>query len=82
MVMLDGVDAFPTVPKQYLDFNAKTLTSTASSHAHTATSTATGTSTPNSATPASASATASGAAIVNKPIAVILGGALAMAVMI
>jgi hypothetical protein len=83
MVMLDGVDAFPTVPKAYLDYGSTTTTKLPHKVTSTSkTSTATATGTNYSATPASASATATGAAIAHKPLAAMLGGAIAVAALI
>lgn len=73
MVLLDGVDAFPTVPKAYLPQSSST---TKLPHKATATATSTGY---NSASPATASATATGNAVANKPMVAILGGAIALA---
>jgi len=85
MAMLDGVDAFPTVPKAYLDAesaSSSTKSSSASSTAFSFASTATSTGS-NNASPASASATATGnAGVSNKPMAAMLGGALALVALV
>jgi hypothetical protein len=85
MVLLDGVDAFPTVPNSYLDYGSTTTAKLpykvpSTSKASAATSTGTN----YSATPASASATATatGAAVAHKPLAAMLGGAIAVAALI
>jgi FtsP/CotA-like multicopper oxidase with cupredoxin domain len=79
MVMLDGVDAFPTVPKAYLNA-ASSSTSTKTPVSPTTTP---GSSTAyNSASPAGASATATGHAVANKPMIAMLGGAMALAALV
>ena len=76
MVLLDGVDAFPTVPKAYLPSS-----STKTPMKATATPTPS-TVTYSSGSPATASATATGNAVANKPMVAMLGGAIALAALV
>lgn len=69
IVMLDGVDAFPTVPEAYLSAVSSSTTTLPSA-----------TSTSNSGSPASASAT--GNAVANRPIVAMLGGAMVLAALV
>lgn len=77
MVMLDGVDAFPTVPNAYLSAASSSTKTPVSPTSTPGSSTAY-----NSASPASASATATGNAVANRPIVAMLGGAMALAALV
>ena len=72
MVMMDGVDAFPTVPEAYLS-----ASTSASKLPHAPTSTASGTGA--FLTPQPRPTSANGAMITQAPMAAMLGGAIALA---
>lgn len=81
MVLLDGVDAFPTVPEAYLSIDDATSSSSTKTPV-SPTTTPGGSTAYNSASPASVSATATGNAVANRPMVAMLGGAMAIAALV